>query len=166
MKSLNLGIGGDQTQHVLWRIENGELDGLPRPPKALVLLIGTNNWANTAEEVVEGILTCVSSARQRLPFTQILVVAVPPRAQYHEWVREKILHINSLVQQRLLAEPWRYPMVRQVCAELWNVFVNQYDNTISVADMPDFLHFSDIGYTKYFQPILDQLNQIVPPPYC
>lgn len=44
----NYGIGGDQTQHVLWRIQNGEIEGLN--PRLVVLKIGTNNLGNTQKE--------------------------------------------------------------------------------------------------------------------
>ena len=40
---MNLGIGGDRTQHVLWRLDNGNIDGIK--PKLAVLMIGTNNSA-------------------------------------------------------------------------------------------------------------------------
>src|SRR4029077_7959156 len=53
-KAANFGIGGDRTQHVLWRIQNGELKGIE--PKVAVLMIGTNNaGANTSDEITQGI---------------------------------------------------------------------------------------------------------------
>ena len=80
----NLGIGGDRTQHVLWRLQNGEVDGLK--PKVTVLLIGINNTPNerdgtprnTAPEVIEGVTAVVKEIRERLPKTKILLLAVFP----------------------------------------------------------------------------------------
>ena len=74
----NFGIGGDQTQHVIWRIENGELDGLN--PKVTVLMLGTNNTAtHTANEIAAADKKIVQMIRAKMPKTKVLVLAVFPR---------------------------------------------------------------------------------------
>jgi lysophospholipase L1-like esterase len=74
----NFGIGGDQTQHVIWRIENGELDGIH--PKVVVLMLGTNNTGgNTAEEIAAADRKIVGMIRSRLPETKVLLLAIFPR---------------------------------------------------------------------------------------
>jgi lysophospholipase L1-like esterase len=74
----NFGIGGDQTQHVIWRIENGELDGLH--PKVVVLMIGTNNSAgNTAEEIAAADKKIIEMIRAKIPETKVLLLAIFPR---------------------------------------------------------------------------------------
>ena len=74
----NFGIGGDATQHVLWRIDNGELDGIS--PKVVVLMLGTNNtYGNTAEQIAAADKKIVSELRPKLPQTKVLLLAVFPR---------------------------------------------------------------------------------------
>ncbi|HVX86466.1 MAG TPA: GDSL-type esterase/lipase family protein [Phycisphaerae bacterium] len=80
----DFGISGDRTEHVLWRIDNGELDGLH--PKAIVLLIGTNNLASNAvfaadsvDETYAGIKAILDDLRRRSPDSHILLMAVFPR---------------------------------------------------------------------------------------
>lgn len=74
----NFGIGGDQTQHVIWRIENGELDGLR--PKVVVLMLGTNNTgAHNAQEIVAADKKIVSMIRSKIPETKVLLLAIFPR---------------------------------------------------------------------------------------
>jgi lysophospholipase L1-like esterase len=80
MNPANFGIGGDKTQHVLWRIDNGELDGIS--PKVLVLMIGTNNVpgdAYSAEDILNADTKIVQEIRQKLPNTKILLLAIFPR---------------------------------------------------------------------------------------
>lgn len=77
----NIGISGDETQHVLWRIEHGALDGLQ--PKAVVLMIGTNNIGNanhmTAEATVTGVRAVIRSVKAKLPSAKILLLGILPR---------------------------------------------------------------------------------------
>src|SRR3954452_10902644 len=76
---VNLGIGGDQTGHVLWRITEGhELDHLN--PKVAVLMIGTNNTGgHTAEQIAGGIKAIVEELRRQKPDIKVLVLGVFPR---------------------------------------------------------------------------------------
>jgi lysophospholipase L1-like esterase len=74
----NFGIGGDHTEHVLWRIDNGELDGIS--PRVVVLLIGTNNFRqNSADEIAAADRKIVAEIHQKLPQTKVLVIGIFPR---------------------------------------------------------------------------------------
>jgi sialidase-1 len=102
-KAINLGFGGDRTEHVLWRLEN-----LPKPkkdPKAAVLLIGTNNigWgSDTPEQAAEGIQAIVHKLQELYPTTKILVLAVfPRRAEPDHKFRKQINEINALLPDLL-----------------------------------------------------------------
>ena len=92
----NFGIGGDRTQHVLWRIQNGELDGIE--PKVVVLMIGTNNASSaTADEIAQGVTAIVKELRQRLPESKILLLGVFPRGQKPDPTREKLQAVNEKI---------------------------------------------------------------------
>ena len=76
--AVNLGIGGDQTQHVLWRLDHGNLEGIH--PKLAVLMIGTNNChANTSEQIADGVRAIVEKLRSKLPDCKVLILAIFPR---------------------------------------------------------------------------------------
>ncbi len=78
--AINMGFSGDLTEHVLWRLENGQVDGIS--PKAAVLMIGTNNAARnqyTPEQIADGIRAIVCTLRSKLPQTKILLLAIFPR---------------------------------------------------------------------------------------
>src|SRR5439155_23399802 len=66
LHAVNYGISGDRTQHVIWRMKNGEIDGLH--PKVLVLMIGTNNlgFGHTDEQVAQGIKEIIHIVHQKL----------------------------------------------------------------------------------------------------
>ena len=78
LHAANFGIGGDRTQHVLWRLQNGELDGYT--PKVAVVMIGTNNLgSNTDDEIADGIKAVVAEIKKQQPKTKILLLGIFPR---------------------------------------------------------------------------------------
>jgi len=133
----NFGIGGDRTQHVLWRIENGEIDGIS--PKVAMLMIGTNNVRdNTSDEIAEGIETIVKTLRQKLPTTKILLLAVFPRGEKPNPMREKLTAVNERIAKLDDGQMIKY-------LDIGAKFLNE-DGTISKEIMPDFLHLTREGY--------------------
>jgi lysophospholipase L1-like esterase len=133
----NFGIGGDGTQHVLWRIQNGELEGIQ--PKVTVLMIGTNNVSSsTPDEIVQGITAIVKELRSRLPKTKILLLGVFPRGEKPASVRERLKAVNEKIAKLDDGAHVKFLDISQA-------FLNP-DGTISPSVMPDFLHLSSKGY--------------------
>jgi beta-glucosidase len=78
--AVNMGFSGDRTEHVLWRLEHGEVNNIN--PKLAVLMIGTNNSNNndyTTEQIADGVKAIVCQLRTRLPNTKVLILAIFPR---------------------------------------------------------------------------------------
>jgi len=95
MKTANFAIAGDTTQGVLWGLRNGEGQGFQ--PKAVMLMIGTNNASNSAPEVAEGIGAIVLELRRDFPDAKVLLLGIFPRSVPGDPVRDKIAEINRLV---------------------------------------------------------------------
>ncbi|HMB02809.1 MAG TPA: platelet-activating factor acetylhydrolase IB subunit [Isosphaeraceae bacterium] len=133
----NFGIGGDRTQNVLWRIENGEVDGIR--PKVVVLVVGTNNSRdNTADEIADGIKAIVSKLRQKLPESKILLLGIFLRGRKPGPVREGLAAVNEAISSLDDGKRVKY-------LDIGKSFLND-DGTISGAVMPDSLHLSRKGY--------------------
>jgi lysophospholipase L1-like esterase len=136
-KAANFGIGGDRTQHVLWRIQNGELKGIE--PKVVVLMIGTNNASdNSADEIAQGVTAIVSELRERLPKTKVLLLAVFPRSQKPSPVRDKLKLVNEKIAKLDDGSNVHY-------LDIGKAFLND-DGTISKEIMPDYIHLTPRGY--------------------
>ncbi|MBI5833107.1 MAG: hypothetical protein HZB16_12485, partial [Armatimonadetes bacterium] len=93
----NFGIGGDRTDQILWRIANGELDGLS--PKLVVLMIGVNNiWPGDKDvDIARGREAIVKALRARLPATKLLLLAALPAIDDHEnGLRGTLKRANAL----------------------------------------------------------------------
>lgn len=99
--ALNLGFSGDRTEHVLWRLRNGEVEGLS--PKLVTVMIGTNNLnvKRAPEGTAAGVLAIVEEVRVRMPEAKVLLLGVFPRGeQPDDPFRPEIATINDTLRQR------------------------------------------------------------------
>jgi lysophospholipase L1-like esterase len=153
-KPANFGIGGDRTQHVLWRIQNGELDSFA--PKVLVLMIGTNNsGVDSAEGIAGGIQTIVATIREKSPTTKILILGVFPRGETPSPTREKLATVNASIAKLDNRKSIFY-------LDIGRHFLNP-DGSISKEIMPDFLHLSSKGYQIWADAISPTLADLFKP---
>jgi lysophospholipase L1-like esterase len=98
LKVANFGIAGDTTQGVLYRLQHGEGQGFS--PKAVMLMIGTNNTGrNTAPEIAEGIGAVVLELQKDFPKAKILLLAVFPRSSVNDPVRATLTEINNIISK-------------------------------------------------------------------
>jgi lysophospholipase L1-like esterase len=96
LKAANFGIGYDRTQHVLWRLQNGEGAGFQ--PKVVVLLIGTNNaGVNTNTEAAAGVAAVVAELRKDFPDAKILLMGIFPRGNPTDAGRRQVAAINQVI---------------------------------------------------------------------
>jgi beta-glucosidase len=136
-KAANFGIGGDRTEHVLWRIQNGELEGID--PKVVVLMIGTNNSGSaTPDEIAQGVTAIVKELRAKKPAAKILLLGVFPRSEKPSAVRERLKSVNAQIATLDDGSHVKF-------LDISKSFLND-DDTISKDIMPDFLHLSGKGY--------------------
>ncbi len=149
----NLGISGDRTQHVLWRLDNGNLEGIK--PKAAVMMIGTNNSAagDTAEEIGEGIAAIVKKLHEKTPETKILILAIFPREEDANSRRLNNIKANELASK--LADNKRVFYM-----DIGSKFLDA-DKTISREIMPDLLHLSPLGYEIWASAIDNKVQELM-----
>lgn len=151
----NFGIGGDRTQHVLWRIENGELDGIS--PKVLVLMLGTNNIGYPADDIIKGDKKIVEQIHQKLPNTKLLLLGIFPRGADPAdpkvaAMREKIKTVNAELAKLDDGDKTRY-------LDIGDKFLAP-DGKLPAEVMPDALHPKAKGYAIWaeaMQPLLEQM---------
>jgi lysophospholipase L1-like esterase len=161
----NYGIGGDRTQHVLWRITEGkELEGLT--PKACVLMIGTNNaGANSAEEIAAGVEAIVKKLRHQKPHMKILLLGVFPRSGKQP---KDLKDANHAAADELNT---KLPEVNKRLAKLDDGKMVKYldigpkfldkEGGLSKEIMPDFLHLTKKGYEIWADAIEGPLNELL-----
>jgi lysophospholipase L1-like esterase len=153
-KALNVGVGGDRTQHVLSRFERGQLDGLK--PKVTVVMIGTNNSNrddNTEAEILAGVKAVVQQIRERLPDTKILLLGIFPRGATFSVQRGKILQVNQALAK--LADD------KTIYYLDFGSKLIEADGSISKDMMPDKLHLSEKGYEIWAQSMESMLKKLL-----
>jgi len=152
-KPANFGIGGDRTQHVLWRLQNGELEGIT--PKVMMLMIGTNNsGSDSVEKIAAGVTEIVNYTKKKSPSTKILLLAIFPRSEKPSPIREKLKQINAIIAK--LDDGGK--TVKYL--DIGDKFL-QPDGTISKEIMPDYLHLSDKGYQIWADAVADTLKSMM-----
>ncbi len=160
-KPVNLGIGGDQTGHVLWRITEGkEID--PLKPKLAVIMIGTNNTGgHSAEQIAGGVKAIVETLQKAKPDMKILVLGVFPRAggvekgadAPKEKLNPKIKAINEIISK--LADDKKV-----FYKDIGDKFLDK-DGALPRKIMPDLLHLSAEGYKIWGDAIKDDIAKLV-----
>jgi lysophospholipase L1-like esterase len=154
-KPANFGVEGECTEHLLWRIEHGELDAIS--PKVVVVLIGTNNVFNFADEKPEwtanGVDKIVSEIRKRLPASKVLLFAILPRGEKESRVRRTITEINGKLQH---LGDGAHVRVADIGAQFLDA-----DGNIPPDLMPDKVHPSAKGYAIWYRSLESILPELL-----
>jgi len=166
-KAVNFGIGGDRTEHVIWRLQHGNFDGIH--PKLVVLMIGTNNtghqgrpapehggvpYASSAEQTAEGVKMILDVLGKKLPETKVLLLGIFPRgATKDDAKRQQNIATNNLISG--FADNKRVFYM-----DIGNAFLKP-DGTLPKETMPDLLHLSAQGYQMWADAIEGRVKELM-----
>lgn len=152
-KAMNAGIGGDRTQHVLWRLEHGNIDGIK--PKLAVVMIGTNNsGADSPQDIAAGITAIVEKLREKLPGTKILLLGVFPRGPNGEDEKRQVnVATNNIIKSLDDGKKVFY-------LDISDEFLGD-DGKLSKQIMPDLLHLSTRGYEIWAEAIEPKVSELL-----
>ncbi len=155
----NFGWGGDTTQNILWRLQNGELDSVN--PKLIVLLAGTNNVGREpgdeakAAEIARGIKAIVTLCRQKAPKAKIILMAIFPRND-NPAVVPTINRINESIARLADGKRVRFLNINDQLAD--------QNGMLFAGVMVDKLHLSLKGYQIWADALKPLLRKILGPP--
>ncbi len=155
LKSANFGFSGDRTEHVLWRLDNGEIVGAK--PKLIVIMIGTNNighGATDASQTAAGVRAIVTKLTSALPATQVLLLATFPRGAGAN-DKGRVGVSTAVAGFKSVADGKRVHFL-----DIGPKFVSE-DGTIQPAIMPYYLHLSPAGYQIWGDNILPAIKSIL-----
>ncbi|WP_435005793.1 GDSL-type esterase/lipase family protein [Tundrisphaera lichenicola] len=153
LKAVNFGFPGDQTQHLLHRIDDGELDGHPR---VAVVLIGTNNLTSgqSVEATASGIAAVVDRIRQASPSTRILLLGLLPRgSRASDPLRVAAGRVNEIIERWASRTGVDY-------LDVGASFLRP-DGRIDVNLMMDDLHPSPGGYQSMAEALRDPIRRLL-----
>lgn len=157
LKVANFGISGDFTQGVLYRLQNGEGQGFQ--PKAIMLLIGTNNAGNaaapicTTAEIAEGVGAVVLELRKDFPAAKILLLGIFPRGNPGDALRKTVLDVNPIVAKLHDGKNVFY-------LDIGSKFLDAEGN-IPPDIMADKLHPNEKGYEIWAEAVKEPLAELM-----
>jgi lysophospholipase L1-like esterase len=152
-RAVNMGIGGDQTQHVLWRLQNGDLDGYKA--KLFVVMIGTNNmWGKDANpaNAAAGVKAVLDLIKSKHPESRILLMSLLPTGEKPNPGRDTRKEVNGLIS--------KFAGGNVEYVDIWDKYLNA-EGMISKDDMHDFLHLAPKGYDIWAEAIGGKVKEIV-----
>src|SRR5262245_6872358 len=153
LRTANFAIAGDTTQGVLWGLKNGEGQGFQ--PKAIMLMIGTNNTgANSGPEIAEGIGAVVLEMRHDFPNAKILLLAIFPRANPGDAVRDKIAQVNRIIAK---LDDQKHVFYLDIGPK----FLDEKGVFLPNAFRTDNLHPMAKGYDIWGEAVKDKLAQLM-----
>jgi lysophospholipase L1-like esterase len=153
IRTANFAVAGDTTQGVLWGLRNGEGQGFQ--PKAVMLMIGTNNTGTyTAPEIAEGVGAVVLELRRNFPKAKILLLAIFPRSTPGDPVRDKIAEVNRIIA--------KLDDQKQVFfMDIGRQFLDEKGVFLPEAFRPDNLHPQAKGYEIWGQAVSAKLADLL-----
>jgi lysophospholipase L1-like esterase len=153
IKIADFGISGDQVQHLLWRVQHGQLDG--QDPKLVMIMIGTNNNGQNVADVATGIKMLLGEYETRCPHAQILLLGIFPRsANASDPQRQWGNQVNAIISG-YASDP------RVTYLDFGDKFL-QPDGTLPKDVMPDSLHPNAKGYEIWANAIAPVVEKYFP----
>ena len=156
LNALNLGFGGDRTNHVLWRLEH--LPALKTAPKAASLMIGTNNicWgSDQPKQAADGVKAIAENLHAMYPEMKILVLGVFPRREKIDHPhRKQIIELNSYLPALLK------PVGNVTYLDIGERFLDE-DGFLSREMMPDTTHPSEKGHEIWAEAVVPVLKEMM-----
>jgi lysophospholipase L1-like esterase len=153
IRTANFAISGDTTQGVLWGLQNGEGQGYQ--PKAVMLMIGTNNMGtHTNGEIAEGIGAVVTELRRNFPQARILLLAVFPRGAAGDPIRQRVAETNRIIAKLHDGKYVHY-------LDIGDKFLDAQGNFLPGAFRPDNLHPAAGGYDIWGAAVKEKLAELL-----
>ncbi len=153
LKAATFGVSGDRTEHLLWRLQNGNLD-LPKAPRAAVLMIGTNNLGqrnDPPEAIAQGVTAILNVIRTRYPDCALYVYGIFPRGKAaNAGIRKELDATNRLLEKVASGQGASY-------IDIGAQFLTP-DGTLDDRCYRDGVHLSREGYEVWAKSLLKELT--------
>lgn len=167
-KPLNVGISGELTEHVLYRLLNGNIEGIA--PKAAMVLVGTNNLGVHLDEkpewVAAGVRKIVDTLREKSPNTKILVLALFPRGVEKKDPDGFFKNTKPTDRIRVRTDETN-KHIREIADDKMVFFMDfgeafvDADGSVRTDLMPDNLHPNEAGYRVWMDAVKPKLEELM-----